>query len=134
MIQLTEQAMPGDQVKWNCPKHGVCWATVKSVLSLPGANGGKVFVYEAEDGEQIPFDSVIEVFHLARDKFLKSLPKDDEVGTEDAKAYLKIFVEGLNLPCDLKTAVMCIVENDEENLKIALYILQRRFPNLKLSP
>lgn len=127
MIQLSDQAMPGDQVRWECPSHGLCWATVKNVKAQPTSNGGKIFVYECEDGELIPFDKVKEIKYTGRAEFLKSLPpKPDHLEDVEAKAYFKILIENFELPSDLKTAVACILENDKENLNIAFYLIQKR--------
>src|SRR5262245_48322928 len=81
-FQPVEQAMPGDQIQHDCQMNGICWSTVKAVSWIPGAKGGKVFVYELYGGVLVPFSDVIAI--------RKRVPRPEIENLEQVKSEIAI--------------------------------------------
>jgi hypothetical protein len=124
-IQLAEQAMPGDEIYFaSACENGTIdkWAFVKLVKWEPAPKGGKVAVYETNDGEIVPLDSVKEIRkNVARPEVDPELSLRVEMAEQ--RRYLIELIGLLDIPLQLRTAMVCIMSNEAENLKVSKVLI-----------
>lgn len=127
--------MPGDEIYYDSDS-GVKKARIMTAGWQPTPNGGKVWTYETTDAILVPNHAVREVHKRPRPSVSDEMSALEFIGSvSDVKVYsTQEFMKALDMidiSAAIKTAIFCALEDDKENLKVAVFLLKKRLKALE---
>lgn len=136
--------LPGDHFK-HSTEAGELWDEVKSAQWQKTGNGGKVWSYGIVGSEElIPYTSVLETkidwekrvvpsshgYSSIQEAFPKILEHQSAMRKADAASSVLELIEQTHLSAVLKTAIICVMSDELENLKAAQFLIGKRVEQL----